>query len=124
METKVVLVGNPNTGKTTLYNRLTKSDEHVGNWHGVTIDAKSKSFEVDGQTYEVVDLPGIYSLTPYNPEERVTTDYLFHNKCKILNICDINNLKLNFYLTLQLIEAGYDVSIIINITDKKDHKCL
>lgn len=124
METKVVLVGNPNTGKTTLYNRLTKSDEHVGNWHGVTIDAKSKSFEVDGQTYEVVDLPGIYSLTPYNPEERVTTDYLFHNKCKILNICDINNLKLNFYLTLQLIEAGYDVSIIINITDKKDHSSL
>ena len=118
---KVILVGNPNTGKTTLYNRLTNSDEHVGNWHGVTIDAKSKPFEVNGQTYEILDLPGIYSLTAYNPEEKVSIEYLYSHKYKILNICDINNIKQNMFLTIQLLEAGYDVRIVVNMTDSKDH---
>ena len=117
----VILIGNPNTGKTTLFNRLTHSDEHIGNWHGVTIDAVSKIFSYGDNIYNIIDLPGVYSLTAFNPEEKVTIDYLFDKHYKILNICDINNLSHNFYLTLQLLEAGFDVRVVVNLTDKKDH---
>ena len=75
----IILIGNPNTGKTTLFNLLTKSFEHTGNWHGVTIDYKQKQFEYAGKDFCLVDLPGIYSLTPNSFEEQVSVDYIHQN---------------------------------------------
>ena len=100
---KILLVGNPNTGKTTLFNSLTKSNEHVGNWHGVTVSEKEKPFSAFEKKFVLVDLPGLYSLTPLSYEEEVASKYIFENSsCPIINICDINNLKRNLFLTLQL----------------------
>lgn len=118
---KIVLIGNPNVGKTTLYNKLTKSFEHTGNWHGVTVDERSKKVVFDGKQLEIVDVPGLYSLTSYSFEEQVSIDYIFNNSCKIINICDANVLERNLYLTLQLIEAGFSPTLLINF-DKEIRK--
>ena len=84
---QILLVGNPNTGKTTLFNSLTKSNEHVGNWHGVTVEEKGKEFDCNGQKLMLVDLPGIYSLSSLSYEEQVAIDYIrAHPKTKIVNI--------------------------------------
>lgn len=117
---EVLLVGNPNTGKTTLFNALTKSNEHVGNWHGVTVDAKQKSFFVGSEKVVLVDTPGLYSLCPLSFEEEVAASIILggRNK-KVLNICDQNNLQRNLYLTLCLLECGCDVVLAINEIDKK-----
>ena len=97
----LLLVGNPNTGKTTFFNTITKSDEHVGNWHGVTVDGKSKKFKFNSKEYVMTDLPGTYSLTTLSFEEQVTVDALLENKEDVVvNICDINNLERNLYLVL------------------------
>ncbi|MFQ6723880.1 MAG: FeoB small GTPase domain-containing protein, partial [Clostridia bacterium] len=76
---KINIVGNPNTGKTTLFNSLTKSCEHVGNWHGVTVDKKSKIIKFSDNAYELVDLPGIYSLNAYSLEEQISIDTMLDN---------------------------------------------
>ena len=97
----VCLVGNPNTGKTTLFNTLTRSSEHVGNWHGVTVEEKGKVYNYGDKKINLIDLPGIYSLTPLSFEERVARDYLFnHQDHIVVNICDASNLKRNLYLNL------------------------
>ncbi len=115
----IALVGNPNTGKTTFYNYITKSNEHVGNWHGVTVDAKEKIININNTRCNVVDLPGIYSLSSFSYEEQVAIDYLLQKpQSKIINICDGNNLERNLYLTLQLLEAGLVPSIYINFYNK------
>lgn len=115
MENTIALLGNPNTGKTTLFNKLTKSFEHVGNWHGVTVDTKQSHFMFEGDKYSVVDLPGIYSLSAHSFEENISIEYLYKNpNATIFNICDANNLTRNLYLTLQLLEAGFNPIIIIN----------
>ncbi|MDD4408765.1 MAG: ferrous iron transport protein B [Clostridia bacterium] len=120
---EILLVGNANTGKTTLLNTLTKSDEHTGNWHGVTVEEKIKFFAYGGQKYPVVDLPGIYSLTALSFEEQVAIDYIFSNKNSlILNTCDVSNLHRNLFLTLELIEFGVNVMLLINTMGKKDAK--
>lgn len=112
-----LLVGNPNTGKTTFFNFLTKSTEKVGNWHGVTVEEKRK--KIDDES-ELVDLPGIYSLTPLSFEEEVSVKYIYNHKgATILNICDMFNLKRNLYLTLELLEAGLNVILVINSMGKK-----
>lgn len=122
--TEFILVGNPNTGKTTLFNALTKSNEHVGNWHGVTVSEKTKKFNLNGEEVFLTDLPGLYSLTPLSYEEEVAADYIYEHKNKIINICDINNLKRNLYLTLQLLEAEKEVIIFVNIMKNKIDKKL
>lgn len=116
---EVLLVGNPNTGKTTLFNNLTKSDEHIGNWHGVTVENKEKSFFVGEEEYVLVDTPGIYSLCPLSFEEEVAVGTISsHKSSKIINICDRNNLQRNLYLTLCLLEQGCDVVLAVNEIDK------
>ena len=117
---QILLVGNPNTGKTTLFNSLTKSNEHVGNWHGVTVEEKGKEFDCNGQKLMLVDLPGIYSLSSLSYEEQVAIDYIrAHPKTKIVNICDLNNIQRNLSLTLGLLELGADVILAVNCMDKK-----
>lgn len=122
---EILLVGNPNTGKTTLFNAITKSDEHIGNWHGVTVEEKSKMFEVYGEKYLLVDLPGIYSLSSLSYEEQVAIDYIkSHSDKKIINICDLNNLERNLFLTLCLLEEGLDVVLVVNSTLKNPNRKL
>ena len=116
---EVLLVGNPNSGKTTLFNSLTSSNQHVGNWHGVTVDTVQKSFSALGEDFMLVDTPGIYSLTPLSFEEEVAVKKINEGKRKIINICDQNNLARNLYLTLCLLEQGFDVVVAINEIDKK-----
>lgn len=116
---EILLVGNPNAGKTTLFNSLTRSTEHVGNWHGVTVENKEKSFVFQGKEFSIVDTPGIYSLCPLSFEEEVAVDTIFEKSDKkIINICDQNNLQRNLYLTLCLLEKGCDVVVAINEIDK------
>lgn len=121
---KFLLVGNPNTGKTTLFNALTKSNEHVGNWHGVTVSEKTKQCLIGKERKEIVDLPGLYSLTPLSFEEEVASNFIYESDCKIINICDINNLKRNLYLTLQLLEVGKEVILFVNTMKKSVSKKL
>ena len=122
-ELKVILVGNPNTGKTSLFNKLTNSNEHVGNWHGVTVEEKEKTYYHKGEKISLVDLPGLYSLTTLSYEENVSRDYLFkHEKEKIINLCDSNNIERNLYLTLNLLEYGFDVVLAINQTSSVGNK--
>ncbi len=117
---EVLLVGNPNTGKTTLFNSLTRSHEHVGNWHGVTVESKKKEFSFDGKSFVLVDTPGLYSLCPLSFEEEVAAKTIFENTDKkIINICDQNNLQRNLFLTLCLLERGCDVILAVNEIDRK-----
>ena len=117
MDIRIALAGNPNSGKTTLFNALTGSNQFVGNWPGVTVEKKEgKLKKHEGVT--VVDLPGIYSLSPYTLEEVVARNYLIDEKPDvILNIVDGSNLERNLYLTTQLMEAGLPVVIAINMMD-------
>ena len=117
---KAILVGNPNTGKTTLFNTLTSSNEHTGNWHGVTVEEKKKDYFFEGKQIQLVDLPGVYSLCPFSFEEQVSCEYLFSNRDSVvLCTCDQNNLRKNLYLTLCLIESGMQVIVVINQIGKK-----
>lgn len=115
--TTIALAGNPNCGKTTVFNKLTGSSQRVGNWPGVTIDRKEGRIKgMDDVT--LVDLPGIYSLSPYSPEEIVSRDYLIRDRPDvILNVVDASNLERNLYLTVQLMEVGIPVVIALNMMD-------
>lgn len=115
----IILIGNPNTGKTTLFNTLTKSNNHVGNWHGVTVDSSSSKFKHKGVEHTINDLPGVYSLNAYSPEEKVSTDFLNNNKDSlVVNICDANNLKRNLLLCLELLEKGHKVVLAVNMANE------
>ena len=117
MEIHIALAGNPNCGKTTLFNSLTGSNQYVGNWPGVTVEKKEGKLK-GYQDVIVQDLPGIYSLSPYSPEEVVTRKYLVNeHPDAILNIVDGTNIERNLYLTTQLIELGHPVVIAINMID-------
>jgi len=117
MELKIALAGNPNCGKTTLFNALTGSNQYVGNWPGVTVEKKEgKMKKHDGVI--ITDLPGIYSLSPYTPEEIVARNYLVGERPDaILNIVDGTNLERNLYLTTQLMELGIPVVLAVNMMD-------
>ncbi len=124
-EKTILLVGNPNVGKTSVYNRLTRSGEHVGNWHGVTVEEKSKIIKRKDKALKIVDLPGLYSLTVYSPDEAVSRDRVLNEKEYVaVNVCDANNLARNLFLTLQLMEAGANVIIAANMTDELNAKGL
>ena len=112
------LAGNQNCGKTTLFNQLTGSNQHVGNFPGVTVDQKIG--EIRGQKdCSVVDLPGIYSIRPYTSEEIVTRDFILNEKPDgIINIVDATNIERNLYLTLQLIEMNIPMVLALNMMDE------
>ena len=117
MSIKIALAGNPNCGKTTLFNALTGSNQYVGNWPGVTVEKKEGRLK-GNKDVTVVDLPGIYSLSPYTLEEVVSRNYLIDEKPQvILNIIDGTNLERNLYLTTQLTELGIPVLIAVNMMD-------
>ena len=112
------LAGNPNSGKTTLFNQLTGSTAHVGNWPGVTVERKEGKYKKRGQDISIVDLPGIYSLSPYTPEEVVSRNYLILDKPDVvINIIDGTNLERNLYLTTQILEMDVPVVIALNMLD-------
>ena len=114
---RIALAGNPNSGKTTLFNKLTGSNQFVGNWPGVTVEKKEGKLIVDKEVI-LTDLPGIYSLSPYTLEEVVARNYLIEEKPDaILNIVDATNLERNLYLTTQLTELGIPVVIALNMMD-------
>ena len=117
MGVKIALAGNPNSGKTTLFNALTGSNQFVGNWPGVTVEKKEGSLK-DNKEVTVIDLPGIYSLSPYTLEEVVARNYLTEERPDvILNIVDGTNLERNLYLSTQLLELGIPVVMAINMMD-------
>ena len=117
MSVKIALAGNPNSGKTTLFNSLTGSNQYVGNWPGVTVEKKEGKLKDDKEVI-IQDLPGIYSLSPYTLEEVVARTYLVTEKPNaILNIIDGTNIERNLYLTTQLIELGIPVVIAVNMMD-------
>lgn len=114
---RVALVGNPNCGKTTLFNALTGANQYVGNWPGVTVEKKSGKLKAD-KSIEIVDLPGIYSLSPYTLEEVIARDFLINERPDaILNIIDGTNLERNLYLTTQLLEMGIPTVVAVNMMD-------
>lgn len=115
---RVALAGNPNCGKTTLFNSLTGSTQHVGNWPGVTVDKKEGVYKKAKEPIEIIDLPGIYSLSPYTPEEVISRNYILDEKpdC-IINIVDATNLERNLYLTTQLMEIDVPMVIALNMMD-------
>ena len=118
----VALVGNPNSGKTTLFNLLTGSNQKVGNWPGVTVERKTGVYRHD-TTVTIVDTPGIYSLTPFTPEEKVARTYLTEgNPSLIINVVDSTNLERNLYLTTQLLELGVPVVVALNMMDEAQAK--
>ncbi|HIY80087.1 MAG TPA: ferrous iron transport protein B [Candidatus Olsenella excrementavium] len=111
------LAGNPNCGKTTLFNELTGSNGYVGNWPGVTVEKKQATWRAN-RDVTFVDLPGIYSLSPYTPEEVVSRDYIVGERPDaVINLVDVTNLERNLYLTTQLIEAGRPVVVGLNMCD-------
>ena len=113
----VALAGNPNCGKTTLFNRITGQNGYVGNWPGVTVEKKEAPLSAD-KDVRITDLPGIYSLSPYSPEERVSRDYLMSGEPDVVvDIVDATNLERNLYLTLQVIETGVPVVVALNMAD-------
>lgn len=112
------LVGNQNSGKTTLFNRLTGSNQHVGNFPGVTVDRKT-GIMLGHKDTEITDLPGIYSMSPYSGEELVSRNYVLRDKPKaIINIVDATNIERNLYLTMQLLEMGTPVVVALNMMDE------
>ena len=117
MKITIALAGNPNCGKTTLFNALTGSNQFVGNWPGVTVEKKEGKLKKHNDVV-ITDLPGIYSLSPYTLEEVVARDYLIGERPNaILNIIDGTNLERNLYLTTQLTELGIPVVVAINMMD-------
>lgn len=114
----IALVGNPNSGKTTLFNELTGSSAKVGNWPGVTVDKKVGVYKKGKSTIDIVDLPGVYSLSPYTLEEVIARDYIIKEKIDVVvNIVDATNIERNLYLTTQLLETDIPVVIALNMMD-------
>lgn len=114
----VALAGNPNAGKSTIFNVITGLHQHTGNWPGKTVEKKEGIFEHGGLTINIVDLPGTYSLTAYSPEEIIARDFIIEEKPDVvINVVDATNLERNLYLTVQLLELDVPVVVALNMSD-------
>lgn len=119
----IALAGNPNCGKTSLFNILTKARQHVGNWPGVTVEKKEGILKHNGNEYKIIDLPGTYSLGAYSEDEVIARNYIVNDKPDVvINVIDATNIERNLYLTLQLIEMGAKVVIALNMMDEAENK--
>ena len=115
----VALTGNPNTGKSTIFNELTGARQKIGNWPGVTVDKKIGYLSHQGRNISVVDLPGTYSVNARSPEEKIVIDYLLNEKPDlVVDVLDSSNLERNLYLTIQLLEQGIPLLLDLNMQDE------
>ena len=114
----IALAGNPNAGKSTIFNALTGAHQHVGNWPGKTVERKAGLFRHAGQTFELVDLPGAYSLAAFSPEEQIARAFLIMGgPTAVITVVDAANLERNLYLTAQVLETGVPVILALNMMD-------
>jgi small GTP-binding protein len=119
----VALAGNPNSGKTTVFNNLTGARQHVGNWPGVTVEKKEGSCSFNGYSLKVVDLPGVYSLTAYSPDEIVARNFIIdENPDVVVDIVDASNLERNLYLAVQIMEMRVPLILALNMMDGVEEK--
>ena len=122
-EITIALVGNPNSGKTTLFNNLTGAHQHVGNWPGVTVEKKEGRLEYQGYHIKVVDLPGVYSLTAYSLDEVIARDFVVDEKPQVVvDVVDASSLERSLNLTVQLLEMGAPVLVALNMMDEAESK--
>jgi len=122
-EIVIALAGNPNSGKTTVFNNLTGARQHVGNWPGVTVEKKEGSCSVQGYNIRVVDLPGVYSLTAYSPDEVVARNFIIDEKPDVVvDIVDASNLERNLYLAVQIMEMEVPLIIALNMMDEVESR--
>lgn len=118
MTQKIALLGNPNAGKTTIFNALTGANQHVGNWAGKTVERREGVFTHNGLAVRVIDLPGTYSLSAYSPEEQIARDFIINNRpALVVNVVDAANLERNLYLTTQVIETDAPILLALNMID-------
>jgi ferrous iron transport protein B len=124
-ELLVALAGNPNVGKSTLFNALTGARQHVGNWPGKTIERREGTFKWNDLIVRVVDLPGTYSLSAYSPEEEIARTFIVKEKPDlVINVVDAANLERNLYLTAQILETGVPMILALNMSDMADARGL
>ena len=124
---RIALAGNPNSGKTTMYNALTGSNEKVGNWAGVTVERKEhpikKAYQIGEEELIAVDLPGAYSMSPFTSEESITSSYVKNEHPDvIINVVDATNLSRSLFFTTQLLELGIPMVVALNKTDSNEKK--
>jgi len=119
----IALAGNPNSGKTTVFNNLTGARQHVGNWPGVTVEKKEGNCSYQGHNIRVVDLPGVYSLTAYSPDEVIARSFIVDEKPDaVVDIVDASNLERNLYLAVQILEMGAPLIIALNMMDMAESR--
>lgn len=117
----IALAGNPNAGKSTLFNLLTHSHQHVGNWPGKTVEKQSGIYHYGEYEFLIIDLPGTYSLSTWSPEEEIARDFIVREHPDVvINVVDATNLERNLYLTVQILETGAPLILALNMMDRSD----